>query len=359
MTKALGLMLAALLLLPACTKKNDESPKAATPQAALITTTAAEIKTLELREETIGTLEGLIAPTVSAEVAARVTRVLVHAGDRVKKGQLIAELDAQDYVLQQREAQAEISRIEALLSNQGKMVERNQRLVQKNFISQNALDDVATQQDALRQQLEGARARLASIRHNGTKTRILSPLDGRVETQIISSGDFVKVGDPLFNLIGTQRLRAHLPFPEGVAVRLRPGQTVRLSTPTVLDDVVVTTIKEIKPQIDSASRAVDVIADVEGKAGWYPGASVNGAVVLGEHTEAVVVPEQSVVLRPAGEVVYVIESGVAQQRIVRTGLREEGLVEILEGLASGEVVAVDGAGYLTDKTSVNVQTSPR
>lgn len=355
MTKIPGLLFATLLLLPACTQNTENGPKAAVPPAALITTTAATTRALELREETVGTLEGLIAPTVGAEVEARVVRVLAHAGDTVKKGQLIAELDAQDFTLQQREAQAEIARIEALLANQGRVVERNQRLVQKSFISQNALDDVTTQQDALRQQLEGARARLATIRHDGTKARIYSPLDGRVETQIISPGDFVKVGDPLFNLIGTQRLRAHLPFPEGVAIRLRPGQTVRLSTPTAPDDVVVTTIKEIKPQIDSASLAVDVIADVVNQPGWYPGASVNGAVVLGEHARAVVVPEQSVVLRPAGEVVYVIEGSTARQRQVKVGLREAGLVEILEGLASGEVVAVDGAGYLTDQAAVNVQ----
>ncbi|TSA49766.1 MAG: efflux RND transporter periplasmic adaptor subunit [Nitrosomonadales bacterium] len=355
--KKIYLLLAAALLLPACARKEADKPQAVAPPASLISVAQAQTKKLEIYEQTVGTMEGLIDPHIGAEVPARVVQVLAHAGQDVKNGQLLAVLDAADYALQKREAQAEIGRIEALLSNQGKIVDRNQRLVQKNFISRNALDDASAQQDALRQQMEGAKAQLATIEHNSAKTRVISPIDGRVEKQIVAPGDFVKVGDPLFQLIGTTRLRAHLPFPESVAAKLHSGQTVRLSTPTVPDKVFTTTIKEIKPLIGSGNRAADVIADVVDQAGWQPGASVNGIVVLGEHAQAVVVPEASVVLRPAGEVVYAIKDKTAQQRMVKTGLRQEGLVEIVEGLAAGETVAVDGAGYLTDKALVNVQQS--
>ncbi len=350
------LALALALTLPACGKKTEEAPKSSAPPPTLITQIPAEARKLEIFEQTIGTMESLIDPGMGAEVPAKVVKILAHAGQDVKKGQLIAVLDATDYTLQKREAQAEVARIEALLSNQGRIVDRNQRLVQKNFISQNALDDATTQQNALREQLEAARARVASIEHNSAKTQVHSPIDGRVEKQIASPGDFVKQGDPLFQIIGTQRLRAHLPFPESVAAKLHPGQAVRLSTPTVPDKVFNTTIKEIKPLVGT-NRAVDVIADVVDQAGWQGGASVNGAVILGEHAEAVVVPEASVVLRPAGEVVYVIRNNVAEQRIVKTGLRQQGVVEITEGLAAGEPVAVDGAGYLTDKAPVTVQAA--
>lgn len=347
-------MLALAAMLGGCAKK-EEPKKPGASQAVLVTIAAAQTHSLEIREETVGSLEGLIDPTIGAEVAARVVKVLVHAGDAVKRGQLLAELDGADISLQQREAQAEIARLQALLDNQGKVVERNRQLVQKNFISQNALDDVTTQQSALREQLEGARAHLAAIEHNATKTRVYAPLDGRVEKQVVSVGDYVKVGDPLFQVIGIQKLRAHLPFPEIIASKLHSGQTVRLVTPTMPDEVVNTTVKEIKPLIGSANRAADIIADITGKAGWYPGASVNGAVVLGEHTDAVVVPEASVVLRPAGEVVYVVDRNTALQRVVKTGLRQNGMVEIIDGLHAGETIAVDGAGYLTDKAAVKVQ----
>lgn len=352
----LCMLLALALLFTGCAKKEEEKNQGAASSATLVTVTQSQTRKLEIFEQTIGSMESLMDPGVGAEVAAKVLKVFAHAGQEVKKGQLIAILDATDYALQKREAEAEIARIEALLANQKNVVERNQRLVQKNFISQTALDDATTQQSALREQLEAARARLASIEHNSSKTQVYSPIDGKVEKQIVSPGDFVKQGDSLFQLIGTQKLRAHLPFPEGVAAKLRPGQTVRLFTPTVPDQVYTTTIKEIKPLIGS-NRAMDVIADVVDQNGWQGGASVNGKVILGEHTQAVVVPEASVVLRPAGEVVYVIKDKTAAQRIVKTGLRQDGVVEITEGLGAGETIAVDGAAYLTDKAPVNLQQS--
>lgn len=346
----LGLCLG--VLATGCSKKNDEAKKIS--NATLVSTTVARKVRMEIREESVGTLESLIDPIIASEVPARVLNILVRPGQAVTKGQAIAILDNTDFTLQQREAQAEVARIEALLANQGLTVERNRKLVDKNFISKNALDDATTQQAALREQLDGARAKVASISNTGSKTRVVAPIDGVVQKQIVSVGDFVKIGDPMLQIISTQRLRVHLPFPESAAAKLRPGLSVRLSTPTSPTPVTAT-VTELKPLIESANLAVDVIADVTGQTGWQPGASVNGAVILGQRDEALVVPEQSIILRPAGEVVYVVRNNSADQRIVKTGLRQEGLVEILEGLNAGEEIAVDGAGFLTDRAAVAVQ----
>jgi RND family efflux transporter MFP subunit len=338
----------------ACGKSTEKTEKA--PSPTLVSVATAQTAKLEIREEAVGSLEGLMDPTVAAEVPARILKILVHPGQTVKKGDVIALLDPTDFALQRREAQAEVARIEALLANQGRTLERNQKLVQKNFISKNALDDIATQQVSLKEQLDGARSRLASIEHTGSKTRLVAPMDGKVEKQIASEGDYVKIGDPLLQIISNQRLRAHLPFPEGIAAKLQPGLSVRLSTPTSPDQIT-STIRELKPLIGVGNRAVDVIADVVDQPGWQFGASVNGTVILGEHADAVVVPEQSIVLRPAGEVVYIIKNNIAMQRLVKTGLRQEGKVEIVEGLAAGEQVAVDGAAFLTDQAPVSTQNN--
>lgn len=342
------------LTLTACSKKDVESDAKKKPQSALISTTVAEANTLEIREESIGTLEGLMDPTVSAEASGRVVKVLAHPGQVVKKGEVLALLDATDYNLQRNQAQAEVARLEALTTNQSRIVERNQTLVKKNFISQNALDDVTTQHTALQQQLDGAKAQMAIIEHTRAKTTVVAPIDGVVQKQIVSTGDFVKIGDPLLQVISKQKLRAHLPLPENIAAKIHPGIKVRLSTPTSNDEVM-STIRELKPLISETSRAVDVIADVTDQAGWQPGASVKGEIILGEHANAVLIPEQCVVLRPAGEVVYVVKDGLALQRIVKTGMHQDGKIEIIEGLGAGEVIAKDGAAFLTDKAKIKVE----
>jgi membrane fusion protein (multidrug efflux system) len=351
--KNIGVLCLCLLPVLAACGKSAEPPKKG-PSSTLVSTTAAQSIKLEVREETVGTLEGFIDPTIAAEVAARVVQISATPGKSVRKGDLLAVLDVTDYTLQRREAQAEVSRIQALLDNQKRLVERNQTLVEKNFISKTALDEVTTQESALREQLDGARAKLASISHTGNKARIVAPIDGVVEKQIVSVGGYVKVGDPILQIISRQRLRAHLPFPEGVAAKIRPGLPVRLTTPTAAGEVT-TQVRELKPMVGANNRAVDITADVVDQPGWQPGASVNAVIVLDERPAAIVVPEQSVVLRPAGDVVYVIKDELASQRKVITGMRQGGFVEILDGLAAGEVVAVDGAAFLTDQAKVSIQ----
>lgn len=347
------LCMALVLLLSACGKPGEVVKVASPPSVSVIT---AEQISMEVREETIGSLEGMMDPTVAAEVSGRVLKVLVRQGQHVKKGQEIALLNPVDYQLQRREALSEVARLEALLENQKRSVERNARLVERNFISQIVLDDVKTQEIALLRQLEGAKSRLASIEHNQSKTRLLSPVDGTVESRLVAEGDYVKVGDPLFQIISNQRLRAHLPFPERIASLIRPGLEVRLNTPTSSVEIV-SRIRELKPAIGVGNRAIDVLADVEDQPGWHTGASVSGVVVLGVRENVVVVPEQSVVLRPAGEVVYAISQDQAQahQRVVRTGLRQDGMVEIIDGIQAGEQIVLDGAAFLTDGAKISVQ----
>ncbi|MDP1767077.1 MAG: efflux RND transporter periplasmic adaptor subunit [Methylotenera sp.] len=341
-----------VLMLISCSKPNDVEEKIAS-NLPLVSIAKVQTQSIEITEEAVGTLEGLIDPTIMAEVSARLIKVYVSVGQTVKKGELIALLDASDYGLQSQEAQAEVARIEVLLANQKNTVERNQTLVNKNFISKNALDDATAQQNALKQQLQAAKIRVASAANTGAKTRIFSPADGKIEKKIVDSGEFVRIGDPIVQIIGNQRLRAHIPFPESIATKIKPGLEIKLSTP-ISGTTVTTTVKEIKPLVMADNRSVDVIADISNQPDWQAGASVNAQLILSKKEGVLMVPEQSVVLRPAGEVVYVIQNNIAQQRIIQTGERKSGWVEVLNGLDAGLEVAVDGAAYLTDKAQVNV-----
>ncbi len=347
------------LLLLACGAKDDktvDNSEKKGQKPTLVTVTQVKNQAIETTEEAVGSLEGLIDPTVAAEVAARVVKVYVTVGMQVKQGELIATLDAADFGMQRNEAQAEVARIQALLENQAKTVARNQALVNKNFISQTAVDNDIAQQNVLKQQLEAARARVGSINHDSSKTRVIAPVSGIIEKRLVGAGDFVRVGDPIVQIVSKQKLRAHLPFPEQIGAQLNPGLKVRLTTPTS-DKPVETVIHELKPMITEGSRTVDVIADIVDASGWQPGASVTGTVILGEQSAAMMVPEQSLVLRPAGEVVYVVRDNTANQAVVKTGTRQNGLIEILEGLKANDVVVVDGAGFLTDKAPVTVTSN--
>lgn len=323
--------------------------------AVLITVTVVQPRPLEVYEDVVGTLENIVDPTVGAEVAGRVTKVHGFSGKKVAKGELLAEIDAVDFEIQSRADQAEIARLTSLLEQQDRVVERQQKLVGQGFISQNAADDAIAQRNALREQLNTAKARREATGRSVTKARVVAPIDGEIETQIIAAGDYVKLGDPLFKLVGVQDLRAHLLLPEAAATRIRPGLKVVLSPPAAPERTIEATIGEIKPTVGANNRALDAIVKFRGEGNLFRGGgTVNARIVTQAREGALMIPEQSVVLRPAGKVVYVVKEGVVEQRIVETGLRQDGLQEITKGLAAGETVAVDGAGFLTQGAAVTL-----
>jgi RND family efflux transporter MFP subunit len=323
--------------------------------AVLITAAVVQPSALEVYEEVIGTLENVVDPTIGAEVAGRVTRTLGYTGKKVAKGELLAEIDSADFEIQSRADRAEIARLGSLLEQQERVVERQQKLIGQGFISQNAADDAIAQRNALREQLVSARTRAEATGRNLTKARVVAPIDGEIETQIIATGDYVKLGDPLFKLVGMQDLRAHLLLPEAAATRIRVGLKVVMAPPAAPSRALTARIDEIKPTVGANNRALDAIVKFRGDATLFRGGgTVNARIVTRMLEGALMVPEQSVVLRPAGKVVYVLQEGVVRQRVVETGLRQDGLQEIVKGVAAGDVVAVDGAGFLTDGAAVSL-----
>jgi RND family efflux transporter MFP subunit len=349
-------LLLLFVFLTSCSEKPVEK-KGAPP--TLITTTQAKAVALEVSERTLGSLEAVNDPKISAEIAGKIIKILVRAGEVVKKGQLLAQIDPSDAAHQVEADRGEAARLNALLVQQERVVARQTELVQKNFISKNALDDVSAQRDALKNQLASAQARAGLSHNNVSKTKVSAPFDGFVEEQLVAAGDYIKLGDPMFKLVSNTKLRAHLPFPESAAPRLKVGMPVRISSPLAPGSVIEGVVEDIRPTVSEGNRAIDVIARLNNPGELKGGGSVDAAVVSGQKEQAIVVPEQSVVLRPAGKVVYLIAEGKAKQQVVQVGSKQRGVIEITGGLSGGETIALDGAGFLSEGAAVNVKEAPK
>lgn len=355
------LLLTTTILLYACGGEKTSEPAAQaaakpTVRSTIISAFEVQRHSVEVIERSVGGLEALIRPEVSAEVEGRYAQGFVITGQKVTPGQVLAELDTEDYQIAARGANAEVAQLTALLSNQRRTVARYTKLSEDKLISIDRLDEAKAQLDSLAEQLKAAKERLKQKERGLNKTRVLSAYSGIVDAELASPGDFLKVGDPIFRIIKVDYLRARLPLPETLAKKLSVGLEIRLVSPLSPDTEVVSEIQEIRPTVGTSNRAVDVLTIVENPGNWQPGASVTGQIVLERRESAVVVPEAAVVLRPAGKVVYVIENNIAQQRVVSTGEYIVGKkVEIISGLAEGEIIAVDGAGFLTDGAPVLIR----
>ena len=346
-----------LLLLGACGEKKEvaeTSQEKSDVSAVLIGKANVITKDLPVWLESVGRVRSTVAPTLAAEIDARIVSVTADTGDSVEQGQLLAEMDTTALDLEHRASEADIQRFEAQIANERQRVKRYQSLAKKELLSKTQLDDSLAQLDVYLAELEGSRARLAIVTDRVAKAQIIAPVMGEIQERFISTGDFVKRGDPLFAIAESNHLQAWLPFPETLAARVLHGLKVVMESPVAPGVLVEGEITELQPAIGMGSRAIVAIVEIENPGSWRPGATVVGRVLAETRIQTHMVPEISLVRRPAGEVVYVIHDGKALARSVRTGERDVGLVEIVEGLSAGDVVATDGAAFLIDGVAVKV-----
>lgn len=342
------------LLLHACNSADTTVDLAAGQREVLISVHRTEVVDLPIWLESVGQVHSRSAPTLAAEVSGRITRVLADTGDRIEAGQLLAETDTSTLLLQQQAAKAAVERLLVHLANGERRVQRLQTLSARDLSSQTQLDDAREQLDAYRADHKAAVAQLAIVEDSLTKSRIVAPVHGVIERRLIAAGDFVSRGQALFEITHPERLQAWLPYPETVALEVKNGQTARIHSPLTPGQTITGTISELQPTVGSGSRAVMAIVNLEEPGELRPGATITGQVLVETRRNAVLVPNISVVRRPAGELVYVIDGGRAEARLVETGHAQGNLVEIVSGLGGSETVATDGAAFLTDGALVKI-----
>jgi len=333
----------------------DATHAATQNQSVPVTVTQATSQILEVAAEVRGDLESPATPLVAAETGGRIIEIQVEEGNAVKEGQVLALLDREMLEITLERAEAELSRVAALINNQQVTVRRFQDLVQQKSSAQSELDRVQTELQTLLAQRAGASAQIKEIRYQLAKTAIISPVEGVVQRRKVSVGDFVRQGDGLFQIVMVKRLRARLYFPETLVTQVRAGLTVQLQRTGSAESPVLATLSRLLPMLDPANRGLEGLVEFSNASGWQPGASIQARVILETRKQAVFVPNLSLVHRPAGEVVYRVVNQQAVAQVVSVGLRKGEQVEIRSGLRAGETVVVDGAGFLTDGVRLNIR----
>ena len=323
---------------------------------AQITISTTAVSSIDLTEEesVMGMIYSRASPSLAAEVSGRVIEILADIGDEVDKGQVLAKIDPEKYTLQFAQSKAEMARLSALLINQELDLKRAEQLFKDSLVSEEMIDRTRAEYNALKEQINAAEAQLNNSKRLIEETEIKAPIKSKVSAKNIDIGDFVQTGVIVFELIDTENLRVALSFPEYQNLKLKKGLSVYLTTPTSIDQLIETTIKDIKPDINANSRSITAIVDFENPGSWVPGASTQATIILSTVKNALVLPQLSVVRRSNGNVVYLLNENTVLERSVNTGLEKNGLIQITSGLRKGDIVALDGAGFLTNGSVINI-----
>lgn len=342
------------LVLASCSKDpgvTDEKPIKSTP----ITVTTTKSQDIDIKLESIGIIKTLTEPVISAEIEARVEAIHVDVGSRVNKGDLLLELDGSRIIRNRNALKAEVKNLNVQIHNAQKIVQRYKTLHQKNLAPISLLEEEETKLVVFKMRKERAQALLEMAKDNLQRARVKSPVDGIIDRRMVSVGDFLKLDEPLFKLSTSNALRAVAAFPETAVEQLQVGQKMFIRYPLSKLHLVESPITQIRPMINAGNKSIVVIADFANPGIFKPGASFIAEVVIEQHKNAVIVPNRSVVIRPAGEVVYVIKDNTAKQQIVTTGERLGNEIEIVAGLKKDSIIAFDGAGFLTDGALVDIK----
>ena len=342
--KNLSIGLSTLLLLVAQTSMGQ------------ITVSTTTVITMNLNEEdnVMGMIYSRSSPEIAAEVSGRVISVIADIGDVVEKGQVLAQIASEKYDLQLAQSKAEIARLSALLVNQELDLKRAEKLFKDNLVSEEMVDRTRAEFNALSEQINAANAQLRNSERLIEETEIKAPIKTKVAAKHIDIGDFVQNGMIVYELVDTKNLRVGLSFPEYQSLKLKKGLKVFLTTPTSINENVETVIKEIKPNVNSNNRSITAIVDFDNPGSWVPGASTQARIILSTYQDALVLPQLAVVRRSVGDVVYLIQNDTAVEQQVDTGIEKDGLVHIKSGLKKGDIVALDGAGFLTNGTQIKI-----
>lgn len=296
--------------------------------------------------QAVGSLRARQAVMLRPEVSGRIKAMAFRDGQRVRRGQVLVQLDdtLQQAQLQQAEAQAQIARTN---------LHRSRELLAQNFVSQSAVDQNAAA-------LEVAEAQVALARAHWQRMRIVAPFDGVVGIGLVDLGDYVKDGADLVNIEDISVVQVDLRLPERASARIRPGQAVEVTLDALPGRTFDARVEATDAQLDANGRSLLVRARLaQADAALRTGMFARARIVFAAREQALMVPEEALV--PLGGKQYLIKlvaspQGLVSQRIeARLGLRLPGKVEILEGLAAGDTVVTAGHARLLRADGVPVQ----
>lgn len=284
---------------------------------------------LTLDATAVGTLRSNESVVLRPETAGRIARIGFKDGAVVDRGALLVALDAatQAAELEQARANRELARATQA---------RNLELFEKKFISKQALDASAATLRVQEAAVQLAEAKLA-------RTQVRAPFSGVVGIRNVSPGDYVKEGQELVNIEDIATLKVDFRLPEATVPQLQAGRPLEVTADALPGEKFTATLEAVDPAIDAGGRSVLLRARLDNTAGRLrPGMFVRVRLALAEKDAALMLPEQALVSDPAGAFVYRVVDGKAEKVKVRSGVRRDAQVEIVEGLAAGDVVVSAG-----------------
>lgn len=306
-----------------------------------------------------GSLRAVTQAAVKSKVAGSALNVMVREGDPVKTGQILAKIDARDYVARAEQTRGQMAAMAGQLDIAKQTLDNNRVLVEKGFISKNAFDTAQSQYQIARANLDAAKAALASSNLSLDDTVVRSPLDGQIASRSVEPGEKVAVDTKLFDVVDLRTLELEAPVPVGEIGRVRIGQPIQIAFDGI-DAPIQGAITRINPAAQAGSRSIMVYVQVANPAGTLRvGMFGTGTISVGSRQNVLVVPATAIRTDGTRHSVYALVDGKLVEQLVQTGATGNAdgdtWTEIVDGpLALGQQIVKNNLGSLRIGSTVHV-----
>lgn len=279
---------------------------------------------------------------LSFEAPGKVVGIFFIEGTRVKKGELLAKIN-------DRPLQAQLLKLQAQLKLSKEREFRQKQLLERDAISQESYDQVATELQSLEADIMLVRARIS-------ETELRAPFDGLVGLRMISEGAFATTQTKIVRLVKISPLKIEFSIPERYAGEVSPGFPITF----VLDGIknsFTANVYAVEPKVDVNTRSIVARAIYPNRnEELKPGRFVSVRALLSEIENAVSVPTQAIIPEMSGEKVFIYKNGRAKEVKVSLGLRTESHVQVTSGLSFGDTLLTTAILQLRQGVPVQIDT---
>jgi membrane fusion protein (multidrug efflux system) len=347
-------------------------------------------KTMEEYAKVIGNCKSEKRSSFGSRITGIIEKLLVDEGVRVKKGQVLAQLDQSDYILslkltklqynnsvdQVDKGEAEIKRTTMNLATSKKDLQRVQDLLKKGFTQQQKLDHSQNSFESaqaasiqakiglkiLKTQVEFLTTQVMIAQKKVKDCLILAPFDGIISIRHANLGEWIKSGQPIFTIEKDNPIEVKGEISEIYLDKLYPGMPVRV----VVDGLYSpsnnqgrsyeTSLKEIGATVDPKHRTIEITVQIDNfKYQLKPGLFARMQVIFTRKEKVISIPQTSIISKPDGDHIFIIKNDRAHLQKIKTGIKDDGMVEIISGLDKKDVIVSTGQNQLSGGEKINIQ----
>jgi len=310
-----------------------------------------KLKSIEEYVSTTGTVYPRGEITLKAKISASYfleknpqTGRLWQLGDRVKAGSLIARLEDREFVLSIKLETNELN-LELAESE----LRKQESLYEKGGVTLKDLKTASINYENAKIAVENARLQLE-------KTRIVSPIDGViVELPYYTQGTQIEAGATIAKIMDYQTMYMNVQIPEKYMGIIKPEQPVKLTNYTIPNDTLLGKISQLSPAINPDTRTFQGVILVNNPDLLLrPGMFVKADIVVNRRDSVIVIPKSIILSRQRGKTVFVVDRGLAMERIIETGLENVNEVEVRRGLSKNERLVISGFETLSNRSKVKI-----